>query len=280
MYDIAIIGAGELGGACAHALARADVARQITLCDERGTVAPGKALDIAQAAPVEGFATQLRGSADFMTAAGADVVVLADAVGAGEWTADSSAPLLRRLVQMAPHAIVVCAGSGSREIVERGVRDLKMNRTRLIGSAPEALRGAAKAMIALSLNASPRDVSVSVLGVPPARTVIPWEDATAGGFALTRLLDEPTRRRLDAKIGALWPPGPYALAAAATHVIAAIEGRSRRLASCFVAPEASDAGRMRTSAVPVRLGPSGVVEVVVPALTSVEKVALENATLL
>ena len=64
-------------------------------------------------------------------------------------------------------------------------------------------------------------------------------DASAG-FALTRLVDEPSRRRLAARVAALWPPGPYALAAAAAIVIEAMAGRSRRMASCFVAP---DAGR-------------------------------------
>src|SRR5262245_55005726 len=105
MRAIAIIGAGELGGATAHALARADVARTITLVDDTGKVAAGKALDIAQAAPVEGFATELSGSTDLAVAAGADVVVIADRVGAGEWQGEDALALLRRLQQMAAHAI-------------------------------------------------------------------------------------------------------------------------------------------------------------------------------
>ena len=64
MRDIAIIGAGELGGATAHALARRDVATTIRLVDDRGRVAEGKALDIMQAAPIEGFATGVSGSTD------------------------------------------------------------------------------------------------------------------------------------------------------------------------------------------------------------------------
>jgi malate/lactate dehydrogenase len=116
-----------------------------------------------------------------------------------------------------------------------------------------------------------------VLGVPPAHTVIPWEEATLGGFALTRLVDEPSRRRLAARVPALWPPGPYALATAAAMVIEAMAGRSRRSACCFVAPDLSTGRRSRTAAMPVRLGPAGIVEVVVPALSVVEKVALDNA---
>src|SRR5262249_19254326 len=116
--EIAIVGAGELGGAVAHAVARRDLARAITLVDERNTVAAGKALDIAQAAPVEGFATQLAGSADIAVVGGADVVVIADRFGTGEVTGEEALALLRRVSQMAPHAIVVCAGASGRELVD------------------------------------------------------------------------------------------------------------------------------------------------------------------
>lgn len=280
MHEIAVIGAGELGGAAAHALARADVARRVTLVDERGSVAAGKALDIAQAAPVEGFATQLTGSTDSAVIAGAAIVIVADRFGAGEWTGEDGFVSLRRITQMAPRAIVICAGAQGRELVDRGVRDLNIPRSRIFGSAPEAFAGAAKAMVALALNGSACDVSLSVLGIPPAQTVIPWEDATAAGLSLTRQLDEPVRRRLDTKIAALWPPGPFALAAAATVAAAAIDGRSRRLVSCFVAPAGDQAHRTRTCAMPVRLGATGIREVVQPALTQVERVAFDNATML
>jgi malate dehydrogenase len=283
MREIAVIGAGELGGAVAHAIAHRDLAHVVTIIDdssERGQVAAGKALDIAQAAPIEGFATQLSGSTDLAAAAGAEVVVIADRSYGGEWQGDSALSLMRRVQQMAPAAIVLCAGAGGRELVDRGALELKIPRARLIGSAPEALAGAAKAMIALALNGSARDVAVCVLGIPPTQTVIPWEDATAGGFALTRQLSEPARRGLEQTIAALWPLGPYVLAAAAARIVAAIDGRSRQRASCFVAPDLSAGARTRTAAMPVRLGPSGVAEVVVPALSVVERVALDNAVLL
>jgi malate dehydrogenase len=277
MREVAIIGAGALGGAVAHAIARRDVARGVTIVDDAGRVAAGKALDIAQAAPVEGFATLLSGSTDLSAAAGVDVVVVADRFAAGEWQGEDQLVLLRRLSQMAPRAVVVIAGASGREMVDRGVGELKLPRQRVIGTAPEALAGAAKALIALALNASARDVAIAVLGAPPAHTIIPWEDATIGGSALTRVLDQPTRRKLDAEIAALWPPGPYALAAAAAQVVAAIGGRSRQRACCFVAPDRSESARRRTTALPVRLGPSGIVDVMWPSLSVVEQVALDNA---
>ena len=277
MQNVAIIGAGELGGATAHALARSNLVRSITLIDDTGRVAAGKALDIAQAAPVEGFATRLSGATDVSMAAGASIVIVADRITGGEWQGEDGLALLKRLSQTAGSAAILCAGPSQRELIERGVRELKFPRTRLFGSAPESLAAGARALTALAVNGSPRDIALSVLGVPPAHTVIPWAEATVAGFALTRLVDEPTRRRLAARIHALWPPGPYALAAAATAIIEAMCGRSRHVASCFVAPDFSSGAHTRTGAMPVRLGPAGIVEVVLPSLSAVEQVALDNA---
>jgi malate dehydrogenase len=280
MHDVAIIGAGELGGAVAHVLARRNLVRAIRLIDEKGRVAEGKALDIAQSAPVEGFATQLSGSTDVSTAAGAAVVIIADRMGAGEWQGDEGWLLLKRLMQTTSGAVIVCAGASQRELVDRGVHELRFRREYLFGSAPEAFAGAARALVGLALNGSPRDVALSVLGAPPHHVVIPWEEATLGGFAITRLLDEPVRRSLHARITATWPPGPYALANAATLVVEAMAGRTRRITSCFVAPDTASGTRTRTTALPVRLGSSGIVEVIRPTLSVVEQIALDNAMLL
>jgi malate dehydrogenase len=277
MQSVAIIGAGELGGAVAHVLARRDISRSIVLVDETGRVAAGKALDIAQAAPVEQFSTDLSGSTDVSSAAGASVVILADRAGGTDWQGDDGLLMLRRIAQMAPGAVILCAGASQRELVDRGVRELHLSRTRLFGSAPEAFANGARALVALAIDGSPRDVALSVLGVPPAHLVIPWESATVAGRALNRAFDEPARRQLAARIVAMWPPGPYALASAAAAVLDAMSGRSRRLASCFVAPDTTAGTRTRTAALPVRLSAAGIVEVVLPSLSVVEQVALDNA---
>lgn len=280
MREVAIIGAGELGGATLHELARSNIARSITLIDERGSVAGGKALDIAQAASIERFATELSGASDISSASGADLVVIADRFAAGEWKGEEALGVLRRVCQMASRALVVCAGAASFELIDRGVRELKLPRARLVGSAPEALASGIRALVALAIDGSAREVALTVLGLPPARTVIPWSDATVAGVPLTCCLDEPARRQLAARAALLWPPGPVALAAAATLVVAAIDGRSRRAVSCFVAPDLAAGHRTRTAALPVRLGPSGIIEAVLPPLSAAERVAWENAVAL
>ena len=97
MKDVAIIGAGEVGGLLAHVLARRDTAAEIRLIDESGRVAAGKALDITQSAPIEQFAARVSGATDISTAAGAAVIVLADRVSGGEWQGEDGLMLLKRL---------------------------------------------------------------------------------------------------------------------------------------------------------------------------------------
>jgi malate dehydrogenase len=280
MRDIAIIGAGELGGTLAHALARRQTAAAVRLIDERGRVAEGKALDLMQAAPVEGFATQLSGSTDLMTAGGADVVILADRAGGAEWHGEEGLRLVRRLREIAPRAVVVCAGSSQRELVDRAVRELHVSRRRIFGTAPEALASSARALAALALDCSPRDVALTVIGNPPGGIVVPWDAAACGGYSLVRLISEPVRRQLAARLQALWPPGPHALSAAAARTIDAVFGRTRQMMSCFVAPENESGERTRTAALPVRVGPQGIETVIVPPLSPADRVALDNAMLL
>jgi malate dehydrogenase len=278
--DIAIIGAGELGGALADALARLDIAAGIRLIDEAGRVAEGKALDIMQSAPIEGFSTDVSGSSDLAAAGGAALVVIADRVRGAEWQGEDGLLLLKRLTPFAGRSPILCAGASQRELVDRGVRELHIARERLFGSAPEALAGGARALVALTLDGSPRDVALSVLGLPPAQIVIPWEEATFAGFALTKLIDQPARRRAAARIAALWPPGPYALAAASAKAAATMFGRSRMIVSCFVAPDDAAGIRKRTTALPARLNRRGIERVVCPELSGADRVALDSAMLL
>src|SRR4029450_2050412 len=280
MSDIAIIGAGELGGWLAHAVARQDLAPTICLIDDAGRVAEGKALDISQAAPIEGFATTLSGSTDLASAVGASAIVIADRAAGVEWAGDDGLMLLRRLSRLAPKAVIVCAGPAHRDLGGRGVCDLHLRRERLFGSAPEALVSTARALVALTINGSPRDVALSVLGLPPSLIVLPWNDATVAGFPLTGVVDEPTRRQLHRRIEAAWPPGPYALASAASKALEAMFRRIQMVVSCYVAPDDSAGTRTRTAALPVRIGPTGIESVVVPSLSVVDRIVLDNAMLL
>ena len=277
IVDVIILGAGELGGTLAHILARTDAAPVIRLVDDAGYVAAGKALDIMQAAPIEGFSTRVSGHSDPTMPVAAGITVVADRARGGEWQGDDAILLLKTLRRATAQGVVICAGATQRDVVDRGVNELGYARERLIGTAPEALVGALRAMVAIETDGSPQDVALTVLGVPPGQSVIPWEEATIGGFLATSVLDQAARRRIAARVGPLWPPGPIALASAAAKAIHSIVGRSRQSACVFMAPDHSSGRRARTAAQPVRLGADGVTLVESVTLSTHDRVALQNA---
>ena len=270
MQTVAILGAGELGGAVARTLATADVARHIVLIDKAGEVAAGKALDVLQSGPVEGFHTRLTGTSEPVQS-GAAVVILADEHGGGELQGDAALILLRRMLERSPRAVVVAAGATQFGTLEQA-RELGIVSARLVGSAPLAAQAIARTLTAMELDASASDLSIAIVGTPPG-WVLAWTDATLAGMPLTRLLAPPQTLRVEARLRARWPPGPYALASAATAVIRAIDSGSHRRLTCFVARDGAYE-RRPFAALPVTLGASGVVSVHVPQLGARERVAL------
>ncbi len=72
---IALIGAGNIGGTLAHLVGLKDLG-DVALFDVFGGVAAGKALDIMQSGPVDGFDSHMTGSSDYSSIAGADVVIV------------------------------------------------------------------------------------------------------------------------------------------------------------------------------------------------------------
>ena len=72
---IALIGAGNIGGTLAHLVGLKELG-DVVLFDVFGGVAAGKALDIAQSSPVDGFDCALSGGSDYAAIAGADVIIV------------------------------------------------------------------------------------------------------------------------------------------------------------------------------------------------------------
>ncbi len=273
MSFIAILGAGPLGGAIAHKIAARDRIREVRLIDGDGSVAAGKALDIVQSAPIEGFSTRLSGGTSILAAAGAAAIVLADqAAGGAEYSGDTGLAVLREVARFEKATPIVFAGATHQELLRQAAFELRMNPARLIGSAPFALESALRALAGLVVDGSGVEISLRVLGAPPDSAVVAWEEATAFGQPLSSQIAAHEIAGLASRIPGLWPPGPYALASAAARIVEAIVDGSRRRFSCFVA-----LGRGRAAAMPVELDEDGVLRVVEPALTPQERTLLDNA---
>jgi malate dehydrogenase len=276
MHTVAIVGAGEVGALVARGLAQRDVAREIVVIDAASTAASGKALDIQQSGPVERFATRLRGAGDLSSAAAASVIVLADAIGEGEWRGEAGLATVRRLAAANAGAALVFAGARQRDLMQLTVGELRVRRDRVAGSAPAAFESAARAFVGLEAQASPKDVSLRVLGCE-TEWVLAWSTASIAGEAATAALTPPQLSSVERRIRASWPPGSYALASAATEIVVEILRGGHRRTTVFAALDGEWGVRRAVAAVPARLGPGGVAMLYPPALSVREVVTLERS---
>ena len=279
MSTVVILGAGEIGGALARQLAEADIVSRIVLVDDAASVAAGKALDIAQAGPVDRYTTALSGTADVAAVVGATVIVFADKATqpVTEWQDEAGLALLKRVAGLNQQAPMIFAGTSQTALIERGVTELGIARARLIGSAPEALRSAVVTIVALEAGASPTDISLSVVGRPPHSVIVPWEEASIAGQSATQVLSAAQLARLDARITKLWPTGPNALGSAAARIIKTAMTRGTRVHMAMVALAKGEGTPGRAAMLPVQLQPSGIARVVTPTMSSRDRTRLETA---
>jgi malate dehydrogenase len=276
---VCIIGAGDVGGAAAHALARGGRVRQVRLIDPAQGVAIGKALDIQQSGAIDGLDTRLEGTNDVTRTAGCAVCIVADraAPPAIEWQADEGLALVRRVAGFLGDAPIVFAGVSQSDLLLTAAREARIPRRRLVGSAPEALAAAIAAIVAMEARCSPAEVSLTVLGTPPAGFVVPWSDASIGGLALERALTQTELRRVEARASRLWPPGPFTLGSAAARVAEAIVRSSRRARSVLTVLDGEFGVRGCAGALPALLCPAGIAHTRTPSLNTRERVQLDVA---
>jgi malate dehydrogenase len=276
---VCIIGAGDLGGAVAHALARGGCVDRVVIVDDAPGVAAGKALDIQQAGAIDGRQAQLEGSGDFSRVIASAVCVIADRSGrtSNEWQGDEGLAMLMRLSPHTGGAPIVFAGPHQASLMLAAVREAHLARQRLIGSAPVALAGAVKAMVALEAQCSPTQIGLTVLGAPPRGFVVPWSDASIGGYALQQILTQVQLSRIEGRVAHLWPPGPHALGLAAARVAEALIASSRRTFAVFTVLDGEFGTRGRVGILPAMLSTRGIVATRVPTLSARERVQVDNA---
>ena len=275
MREVAILGAGDLGGALARTLACRGIVPRVVLVDDARPVAAGKALDIRQSGPIERSDTIVEASDDVASVAGAAIVVIADQFGKGEWSGDAALQLVGRVAALSA-APIIFAGARQHELMALAIDELKIAPARLVGSAALAASSIARALAADAAGASPVDIGVPVLGLPP-NWVLAWGQATAAGAPLEGMAPHQAAR-VEQLLAGSWPPGPYALASAAATVVHAAVTASRRRLSCLTA---SPFGGIRpvVFAQLVQLAPSGVASVTLPDLTPRQRVTLEATVL-
>jgi malate dehydrogenase len=273
---VAIVGAGPLGTALASTLAARGRVRRIRLVDDAATVAAGKALDVLQATPVLGQDVAIDATTDAAAVAGADAIVIADGHGIppAEWDGELGLALAGRLAAVNGRAPIVCAGAGQAALVERGVTELRLPWTRILGSASIAFDAAARALVSAAAGTTPRRVALALGGLAPSRLVVGWSASSIEGAPAETRLGPGELAALARRLPSAWPPGPFALAAAAATLLEHLDEASPAPLPAMVATPAQG---HRTAIALVRLGPSGVLAAIEPAFSPFERIALDNA---
>ena len=248
---IALIGAGQIGGTLAHLAAIKELG-DIILFDIAEGTPQGKALDIAQSGPIEGFDASLKGANSYADIAGADVCIVT--AGVPRKPGMSRDDLLginlkvmkavgEGLKAHAPNAFVICI-TNPLDAMVWALREFSgLPHNKVVGMAGVLDAGRFRHFLATEFNVSMKDVTAFVLGghgdtmVPLARysTVagIPLPDLVKMGWTTQEKLDGIIQRTRDggAEIVGLLKTGSafYAPAASAIEMAEAYLKDQKRL---------------------------------------------------
>ena len=279
MSLVAIIGAGEIGGAVARALAMRGRVGAIRLIDDKASIAAGKALDLLQSGPINASDVRIEGTSDLPAVSGASAIVLADRLSASaEWSGEPGLAVLRRLKDGGhlERSVLICAGASQSTLMQLAFDELALPRRRVVGSAPESLASTARALVAIEARSASNQVELMVMGRPPERMVIPWSGASIAGHAAESILSAPELNRVERRLRGLWPPGPSALGTAAAIFCESVVMGSRRIVSAFVSLDRDNGTKAPVCAWPVSIGAAGLDRITTPVLSARDQVVVDE----
>ncbi len=290
---IALIGAGQIGGTLAHLAAMKELG-DIVLFDIIDGVPQGKALDLAESGPVEGFNAKLAGASDYAAIAGADVVIVTAGVPRKPgMSRDDLLSINLRVMEAvgaglkahAPDAFVVCITNPLDAMVWALQKFSDLPAHKVVGMAGVLDSARFRYFLAEEFNVSVEDVTAFVLGghgddmVPSARysTVagVPLPDLVRMGWTTQARIDaivERTRKG-GGEIVNLLKTGSafYAPAASGIAMAEAYLKDQRRVLPCAAHLTGEYGVRYTYVGVPVVIGANGVERVMEIALDSTEQ---------
>ncbi|MEA3333298.1 MAG: malate dehydrogenase [Pseudomonadota bacterium] len=291
---ITVIGAGNVGAACAHWLAARELG-DVVLFDVVDGLAQGKALDLFEASPIDGCDVSIVGTNSYAETANSDVVIIAAGLarkpGMGrddllEKNCSIISFVTQQVVKYSPDAflLVVTNPLDVMTYVVKQVSGFPKNRVMGMAGMLDAAR--MRSFIALELKVSVEDISAFVLGghgqgmVPLARY------STVAGIPLTALMSpekidaiiERTRNG-GAEIVSFLKTGSafYAPAAAVGRMAEAILKDKKRILPVAALLEGEYGISDCYMGVPVKLGGQGVEEIIELDLLPEELAALERS---
>ena len=291
---VTIVGSGNVGATTAHWIVDKELA-DVVLIDIIDGVPQGKALDLQQSGPVEGFDSRLVGTNDYRDSADSDIVVIT--AGLPRKPGMSRDDLLMKnyeivkgvteqVVKVSPQCILIVVSNPLDAMVQTAYRISGFPRNRVIGMAGILDSARFRTFIAQELSVSVENVHAFVLG-GHGDTMVPLPRySTVAGIPITELL---TRERIDAlvqrtanggaEIVGLLKTGSayYAPSAAVTEMVEAIFKDKRKILPCAAYLEGEYGVDGLFVGVPVKLGQNGIEEIVQIDLRPEEEAALKKS---
>ena len=296
---IALVGAGNIGGTLAL-LAGLKELGDVVLFDITEGIPAGKALDIAEASPIEGFDAKLAGSDDYSAIKDADVVIVTagvprkpgmsrdDLIGINAKVMKAVGQGIR---ENCPEAFVICITNPLDVMVGLLQRESGLPPNRVVGMAGVLDSARFRYFLAEAFNVSVEDVTAFVLGghgdtmVPLIRysavAGIPVPDLVNMGWASQKDIDAIVQRTRDggAEIVNLLKTGSafYAPAAAAITMAESYLKDKKRVLPCAAWCDGVYGLDGLYVGVPVVLGAGGVERIVEIALNPDEKAMFDRS---
>lgn len=296
---IALVGAGNIGGTLAHLIGLKELG-DVVLFDVFGGVAAGKALDIMQSGPVDGFDAAMAGGSDYAAIKGADVVIVT--AGFPRMPGMSRDDLLAKnagvIAQVAegiktycPDAFVIVITNPLDVMVWVMQQKSGLPANKVVGMAGVLDSSRFRLFLAHEFGVSVEDVTAFVLGghgdtmVPLTRysTVagIPVPDLIKMGWTTQDKIDAIVTRTANGggEIVKLLEKGSafYAPAASAIAMAEAYLKDKKRVLPCAVSLNGEYGVSGLYIGVPVVLGAGGVEKVVEVQFTPAEQAAFDKS---
>jgi malate dehydrogenase len=287
---VTVVGAGNVGATCAQVLAVRDYA-DVVLVDIKQGLPQGKALDINQMGAVLGYEPSVVGTNDYEPTAGSDVVVITaglprspgmsrdDLVQTNEKIVKE---VTERVVAQSPDAILIVVSNPLDAMCHVAKNVSGLPKERVFGQAGILDTARLKTFIAWETGASVQDVTAVVLGGHGDQMVSVISATTVGGVPLRTLVAddkiaamvERTAKGGGEVVQLLGTSAWYAPGAAAAQMVDSIMLDAKRVLPCTAYLEGEYGIDGLYMGVPVKLGRSGVEQILVVDLDESEQKAL------
>jgi malate dehydrogenase len=288
---VTVVGAGNVGATAAQRLAEKELC-DVVLIDIVEGVPQGKALDLTEAAPIEKHDAHLTGSNGYDESKDSDIVIITAGIPrkpgmSRDDLISTNAGIMKdvttQVAERSPNAVLIIVSNPLDAMCHVAFEASGFPKNRVIGMAGVLDSARFRAFIAMELKVSVENTHAFVLG-GHGDTMVPLPRySTVAGIPITELIP---KDRIDAivdrtanggaEIVKLLKTGSayYAPASAAVEMAESILKDKKKILPCAVYLEGEYGIQDLFIGVPVKLGASGVEDIIEITLTEEENAAL------